>query len=313
MDVISDVLRRLPVRGRTMGLLSLHGDWAFESPKNEEAVFHIVSEGSVFVTYKGQTTQLNKGDMILFKQGQAHVLGSDPDAPMVTFAEEDTRVRIHSVADGQVSDVAKRGEGPETSIICGRFNFGTPAASQLAGNVPEHMVLRRDEDTMSMLLDPLLRRIAIEAKVDSPGALAALDGLLNTLFLHFMRSWIVDVPDDRLGWVQGLKDPNVAKSLEMIHKVPDRKWSVRDLASEAGMSRSNFSMRFKELVGESPLQYLTRWRMTLACEDLVADPERPLSSIAASVGYDRESSFSTAFKRFFGTSPGALRKGVGNI
>lgn len=307
MDVISDILTHIPVKGHTTGLLSLRGEWAFESPKNNEAVFHVISKGSVLITSGTETTLLREGDMVLFTQGHSHVLSSSQGAPMITFAEEDTRVRIHTVEREKITDVIKQGDGPETAIICARFNFESAAASKLIRNFPNHIALPRESDDTSSWIEPMLRRIAMEARSETPGALAAMDGLLNVLFVHFMRQWLGKSSSEHLGLLKGLLDPHVSKALHMMHNDPAQDWSVGGLATEVGMSRSNFAARFSQIIGEPPLRYLTRWRMIRASSELENQPNRALGEIAMSVGYDSEASFSAAFKRQFGKPPGTWR------
>ncbi|WP_424832505.1 AraC family transcriptional regulator [Ruegeria sp.] len=308
MDVVSEMLSHIPVKGRTIGLLSLRGDWAFESPMNEEAVFHLISNGSVVITVKGEQVQLRKGDMILFTQGQTHVLSSAPGAPLVTFAEEDTRVRVHSVEDGDVHDVLKSGDGPETSIVCARFNLGSAAATHLSKSFPDQITLRKETNEKAELIEPLLRSIAHEANSNSPGALAALDGMLNILFIHFMRSWLESSPEAHDGWLKGLQDPSIARALKLMHDEPARDWTIQELAEATGMSRAKFAAQFTKLIGEPPLKYLTRWRMVLAAEQLGNVSGPAIIDVALSVGYQSEASFSASFKRQFGIPPGAWRK-----
>ena len=308
MDLVSTLLNQIPVNGRAIGLLTLQGDWAIQSPETEEAVFHLISKGSLIITFRGQDIYLREGDMILFTHGETHLLASAPGAPRVTFEEDDTRVRIHSVEGGEVHDVRKRGDGPETDIVCARFDLGSAAASHLVRSFPDNIRISGKEDSKAALLDPLLRAIAKEAHSEAPGALAALDGMLNLLFIHFMRDWLGQPSDDHQGWLKGLQDPNIAKALQLMHDAPARDWSVQDLATQAGMSRSQFAARFAELIGEPPLRYLTRWRMVLAALELEKGSDRPIIDIALSVGYQSEASFSASFKRQFGQPPGAWRK-----
>ncbi|WP_419910674.1 AraC family transcriptional regulator [Hoeflea sp.] len=308
MDVASDILNNITVKNRVTGLLRLRGDWGFESPPADEAVFHLVFKGSVCITFQGETIRLEKGDMIMFTRGHGHVLGSAPDAPMVTFAENDTRVRLHAVEAGEVSSVDKLAQGPETSIICARFNFNSQTANHLVERFPDRATLLGLGEKTFASFEPMLHRAAAEAHSDELGALAELDSLVNLLYLSFMRRWLKQAPPGQPGWMEGLRDPQVAKALQVIHQSPVHNWSVQELAEEVAMSRSSFAARFAEVTGESPLRYLTRWRMILAARQLENEPGSPISSIAFSVGYDSTASFSETFKRQFGKSPGAWRK-----
>lgn len=308
MDLISNILKHITVKNRVTGLLSLRGDWAFESPAADEAVFHCIFKGTACITYRNETVHLKPGDMVMFTKGDGHVLGSAPDAQMVTFAENDTRVRMHDVHAGEVCEVVKDADGEETSIICARFNFSSQTAKDLVEHLSDQVVLRNQNHSSFSALEPVLRAVAAEAHSDDPGALAQLDGLVNLLYMSFMRGWLKEHAPDKSGWIAGLRDPKIAKALQLIHADPGKDWQVTDLASEVGMSRSNFAARFSEVTGVTPVRYLTRWRLIMAANQLETEPSLAISSIALSVGYDSEPSFSTAFKREFGSPPGTWRK-----
>ncbi len=308
MDLISNILKHITVKNRVTGLLNLRGDWAFESPEADEAVFHCVFKGSACVTFRDRVVHLHAGDMVMFTKGHGHMLGSAPNAPMVTFAENDTRVRMHDVHAGEVCEVVKSAEGDETSIICARFNFSSQTAKDLVEHLSEQVVLRDRNHTSFSALEPVLRAVAAEAHSDDPGALAQLDGLVNLLYMSFMRGWLKDYAPAESGWIAGLKDPKVAKALQLIHADPAKDWQVTDLAAEVGMSRSNFAARFSEVTGATPVRYLTRWRLIMAANQLETEPNLAIGSIALAVGYDSEPSFSTAFKREFGSPPGTWRR-----
>ncbi len=308
MDLISTILKHITVKNRVTGLLSLRGDWAFESPAADEAVFHCIFKGTACITYRDETVHLQPGDMVMFTKGDGHVLGSAPNAQMVTFAENDTRVRMHDVHAGEVCEVVKDADGEETSIICARFNFSSQTAKDLVEHLSDQVVLRNQNHSSFSALEPVLRAVAAEAHSDDPGALAQLDGLVNLLYMSFMRGWLKEYAPDKSGWIAGLRDPKIAKALLLIHADPGKDWQVTDLASEVGMSRSNFAARFSEVTGVTPVRYLTRWRLIMAANQLETEPSLAISSIALSVGYDSEPSFSTAFKREFGSPPGTWRK-----
>lgn len=308
MDVVSDILNNMAVRNRVTGLLRLRGDWAFDSPEADEAVFHLVFRGSVCITFRGSTVRLEQGDMVMFTRGHAHSLGSAPDAQQVTFAESDTRVRMHTVQGGEVSSVDKRADGPEVSIVCARFNFSSRTANDLTRSFPDQAMLRGLGDGTFAAFEPMLHRAAAEAHSDELGALAELDGLVNLLYLSFMRHWLTQSPPNQPGWMRGLRDPQIARALQLMHKMPAHSWTVQELASEVAMSRSTFAARFARVTGEPPLSYLTRWRMDLAAQQLETEPRNPISAIALSVGYESVASFSTTFKLRFGKPPGAWRQ-----
>ncbi|HSG39546.1 MAG TPA: AraC family transcriptional regulator, partial [Thermoanaerobaculia bacterium] len=152
-----------------------------------------------------------------------------------------------------------------------------------------------------------LRFLAAEARHPRPGAETLISRLTDVIFVQALRAWIESQPEGTGGWLGALRDRQTAAALGHIHREPERDWSVVSLASAVGMSRSSFASRFTALVGETPLAYLTRWRMHLA-SDLLRSRGLSVSQIAGRVGYESEAAFSKAFKREVGVPPGALRR-----
>jgi AraC-like DNA-binding protein len=147
-----------------------------------------------------------------------------------------------------------------------------------------------------------------ETELARPGATAVAGSLANIVLVNILRAYLVsDSPPT--GWLGALADPKIGRALGVMHGDTARRWKVEDLASEVGMSRTTFAERFKARVGLPPLEYLIRWRMTIARNALKADSES-LSDIATAVGYESETAFSSAFKRVCGQSPGRYRNSV---
>jgi AraC-like DNA-binding protein len=156
-------------------------------------------------------------------------------------------------------------------------------------------------------LDPLLKLLASEAREPRQGSATVMSRLTDVIFVEALRVWLDAQPSGEGGWLGALRDPQIGRALARAHSEPQRDWSVAALAAEVGMSRSPFAARFKELVGEPPLAYLTRWRMELVA-GLMRSGKPTLSDMAERVGYDSEAAFSKAFKRHFGLSPRAYRR-----
>ena len=132
--------------------------------------------------------------------------------------------------------------------------------------------------------------------------------LIELLFVQLIRTWLREQSEGNAGWLGALRDHAISQALNLMHQYPAEGWSVASLGKAVGMSRSNFSARFQSLVGTPPLKYLTQLRMHIAANALKGDSRLSLAQIAAQVGYDREPSFSRAFKRYFQISPGAFRR-----
>jgi transcriptional regulator GlxA family with amidase domain len=148
--------------------------------------------------------------------------------------------------------------------------------------------------------------LASEARSDRAGGGAMAMRLADLIVVQTIRSWLAKDPDAK-SWLAALRDEHIARAIALIHAHPSRVWTVAELASEINMSRSIFSARFTELVSETPMQYVTRWKMQLAFRYLRDEPVS-VGNVAGRVGYQSEASFSRAFKRTMGFSPGTARR-----
>ena len=200
------------------------------------------------------------------------------------------------------------GGGAGALLICGAVSFGHPAARSLVELLPE--IIRIDAAAGLaewQWMPALLGLMANETRETRPGGEAVVTRLSDILVIQAIRSWIDRDPAARTGWLGALRDPRIGHAIALIHREPERQWSVAVLAAEVAMSRSSFSARFTELVGESAMQYVSRWRMHLAV-DLLRDQQLSVFQVAERLGYRSEAAFSRAFKRFTGTNPGAVRR-----
>jgi len=159
-------------------------------------------------------------------------------------------------------------------------------------------------------LKKTLELLVSEVDASTQGSEVAVQYLANLLWIQALRSHTETVPEQSSGLLHALADPHIGAALYSMHKRIEHPWTVASLASEAGMSRSAFALRFKELMGESPLEYLTRWRMYRG-SDLLRESDRKLADVAQAVGYDSDGAFHRAFKRVLGMAPGEYRRSVG--
>jgi AraC-like DNA-binding protein len=155
-----------------------------------------------------------------------------------------------------------------------------------------------------------LHRGADETRAPRAGTEAVLAKLSELLFVEAIRTYMESTPENERNWFAGLRDPHVSRALALMHAEPGRSWTVDDLGRAAGMSRSALAERFVLLIGEPPMQYLTRWRLALAARALKEGRE-PLVRIAEQIGYESEAAFNRAFKREFGMPPATWRRHSG--
>ena len=203
-----------------------------------------------------------------------------------------------------MSSSSTEGGGAATSMVCGAVRFDHPAAQRLVDLLPEAIHLEAWGSPQAEWMQSTLRLMADEARELRPGGEAVITRLADILVIQAIRSWIASEPAPA-GWLGALKDQEIGRAITLIHRHPDRAWTVESLAREIFMSRSAFSARFRELVGEAPMAYVTRWRMQLAVTWL-QESEAKLADLPQRLGYSSDAAFSRAFKRTIGVPPGSV-------
>jgi AraC-like DNA-binding protein len=191
------------------------------------------------------------------------------------------------------------------ALLCVRGRDGTLALEALdrAGRRVQPIERRQEAEWWQASL----RYLISETDAPGPGNRAVLARLAESLFVEVLRWQFRYVAQDRGGWLAGLHDPQVGRVLSLLHALPDRPWTVEELAREAAMSRAALAKRFVELVGQSPIQYLARWRMHLA-RHLLRESTLGIGEIAGRVGYESEAAFNRAFRRLVGSPPATWRQ-----
>ena len=186
------------------------------------------------------------------------------------------------------------------------MRFDQVAAQRLVSLLPPLLVMDAWADDEDGWLQSTLRFLAREAKELRPGGETMITRLADILVIQMIRHWMDHGEASGEGWLAALRDPQVGRALVAMHSHPERDWSVAGLARQAAMSRSAFSARFSEMVGEPAMRYLTHHRMQLARTRLMTGDDS-LGTLARDLGYGSEAAFSRAFKREFGAAPGSLR------
>ena len=190
-----------------------------------------------------------------------------------------------------------------TTLIVGAYPVRGEISRRLLDALPT--VLRVDSGGEG---DPVLEHLAAEVATDTPGQQVVLDRLLDWLLVCSIRTWFDRPGGEPPAWYAAQRDPVVGDALRLLHAEPAAAWTVSSLAGRAGVSRATLAKRFVDLVGEPPLTYLTRWRMTLAADRLVEQESATLTEVAHAVGYSDAFGFSAAFKRTRGVSPSEYRR-----
>ncbi len=296
-DPLSDILDLLGARCLLSGGMSASGAWIRHFGRPDAIKIMAVAEGACWLSMDeiGPPHRLAAGDVILVNGRHALALMSDP-------ALREEPADTGSVLVGR--DLAHFG-GREVVILGGHVAIEANRQDLLLDVLPPlvHISAGMAE---AEILRFVLRQLAREITDGRPGAATATAHLAQLAFVQVLRAYVAQPAATCTGWLRGLGDPHVAPALGLLHSDPGRSWTLAELASAAGMSRTSFADRFKTLVGIPPLAYLATWRMQLAARGLRED-DRSIAEIAYQVGYTSESAFSNAFKRVNGVVPRRYR------
>lgn len=305
MDVLSDILGALRLRGTLYFSTEFHRPWGLRVPRLQRvARFHLVVRGSTWVRVlpDGAPVPLESGDLVLVPHGAEHVLADTPDTPCRTVDE----VVAAAGFSGEGTLVyGGSDEGGATRLVCGHFEFDEGFDHPILSQLPPALVVRWDRSVQGSPLEDVFRFITREVREGRPGHEAVTRRLSEVLFVQAVRFW-ADTADHERGILAALAEPGLGRALQTIHGAPAERWTLESLARKAAMGRTLFSERFRDVVGETPHRYLTRWRIQNA-RRLLAESHLSLERIASRVGYGSAASFSRVFKQLMGTTPGAYR------
>ncbi|MCA9862562.1 MAG: AraC family transcriptional regulator [Thermomicrobiales bacterium] len=306
VDPLGEALHHLRMRGVFYSRCELAAPWGIDLPAIADSLmFHVVIGGSCWLEIgEAKPMRLQPGDLVLAPHGDGHRLWSEPGAPTPGLFE-----LPRDAVSERYEVIRVDGSGEPTRLLCGTVYFNHPAARQLTTLLPPVILVQGWRSAESEWIASTLRLMASEARSPRPGGEEVITRLADILVIQAIRVWLEQEAAATPGWLSALRDPQVGRALAMIHRDPAQEWRVDNLAAAVAMSRSAFAERFSRLVGEAPMQYVTRWRMYLALDALRED-RATVAEIAIRLGYGSEAAFSRAFKRFAGLTPGAARRGT---
>lgn len=302
-DSVTQVLRAVRVRS-TIYCRSLMGaPWGFGVEAHGNPAFHVVTSGRCWLQVDREPDHiaLAAGDLIVLPGGPRHWARDHPDTPATELEEIlattplDEHRRLHY-----------GGRGPRTGLLCGGFALEGGAAQPMLRTLLATFVIRGEFGRPVPWLGATLAMLTAETESSAPGAEEVVARLADTLLTQALRVALIDRRLSNGGAALALRDPQIAAAIALIHNQPERAWTIGGLAAEVALSRSAFAARFRQLVGESPVRYVTRTRLTHAAA-LLRSTDASLAQVAARTGYGTQFSFGKAFKRTFGVPPGAYR------
>lgn len=306
MDVLGDVLTTL----RLQGTLYFHTDfrppWGLRVPSfRRVARFHLVVRGGCWVRVAdaSDATLLETGDLIVVTNGAEHVLADTPDTPCRSV---DQVVREAGFTGKGALVVGHGDTGSPTRLVCGHFAFDEEFRHPFLDQLPPAIVIRADEGAANPSFEDAFQLVAREVRGGRPGGGAVVTRLSEILFVQAVRHWF-ERSGPATGIVAAINDPGLGEALGAIHADPAAPWTLEQLGRRAGLGRTAFAARFREVVGMTPMEYLTGWRIQLG-RRLLGETRLSLDQIAGRVGYESSASFSRVFARETGERPGAYRR-----
>lgn len=321
VDVLSDVLRNVRLTGALFFPMEVSSPWVDEIPNASRFAsivlpraqhvvsYHIVRRGRCWAALRGEpAVQLETGDILVIPHGDPYMMASAPDLRSNLSAEAALDFFRHMATGGAPLQVTEGGGGPErAAVVCGFLGCDVRPFNPVLEALPRVLYLKRRGARTNDRLSPLIEIALAESREPQAGSRCVLLHLSELLFVEVVRRYMDSLSSEHTGWLAGLRDPVVGRTLALLHNRPTHTWSLEKLAREIGVSRSSLAERFSDLVGQPPMRYLTRWRIQLACR-LLSDNAAKVSGVAFDVGYHSEAAFSRAFKAVVGTSPDAWRR-----
>lgn len=294
MDPLSDVISLLKPRSYSAGGLDAGGAWSVQFPRHEGIKCYAVASGECWLSVAEMpaAVHLHAGDCFLLPTARPFCLASDLESPPVDF-----KAIVSTPLNGGIVPV---NGGGECFIVGGHFTLSGNHADFLSGVLPPVVHLQTESDKAELRWS--LERMGQELREARPGALLVVRHLAHMMLVQALRLHLAHGPRGGVGWLFALADEQMSTVINALHEDPAQRWTLQKMAERAAMSRSIFALKFRQTVGTSPMEYLTRWRMLLA-GDRLQNSTDPISVIALSLSYESESAFSKAFKRVMGCSP----------
>jgi AraC-like DNA-binding protein len=310
MDPLSDVLRVVRLNGAYFYAVEASGHWRVESvaatqltprviPEAEHLIsYHVVTEGRCWAAVTGDApVELLPGDVIVFPQGDPHVMSS--------AAVQIPATVVLGSPPGRYPDTVRVGDPGhhETALVCGFLGCDRRPFNPLLASLPRRLHMRGLSRGWHATF---ARQVIEESRAERAGADTVLIRLAELMIIEVLRRYLEELPAEQTGWLAGLRDPLVGRALALLHARPGHPWTLVELAREAASSRSRLAESFTHMLGYPPMQYLTQWRMQVAA-NLLQQGGAKVAAVAAEVGYESEAAFSRAFKKATGLSPGGWR------
>lgn len=295
MDPLTDVISRLSITKQKAIAFDVSRNANFTFPEYTGVKVYIINEGSFFLRIQSTKVEysINKGDVLVLSGGSSFSIYDNEEIKPTDV----TSIRLVHGKTSYFSD-----GGADLSFIGCRFAFKINDSFSFLRSLPDPIIIHTDNEE-SKNLKNLIIQLADEIKVPDLGSQLVTEYFLHIILLKSLRLLIhSNILDASNGWFYAISDRKLKRAISLIHESPGRKWRINELADSACMSRTAFTSKFRLLTGYSVTEYIRKWRFNLAIERAVKNNEK-FSAFFNELGYNSESSFSTAFKRTMGESP----------
>jgi AraC-like DNA-binding protein len=315
VDVLSEVLKVVRLRGGLFYNGEFSAPWSvyaasshgvahhFRTHTEQVIVYHLLTEGRASARLEnGERLNLEAGDIVMIPHGDKHILENGPRTRTVDDSEHLVDVLSQGLKVWRVG-----GGGEVTKFICGYMACEPRLGQVFLSGLPSIFKISIRGSPSGRWLENSIRFSVDQAGAPQAGGEAVLAKLSEALFVETLRVYVAQLPPEQTGWLGGAREPDVGKTLALMHRNPAHPWTIASLAKEAGVSRSVLAERFRHYLKESPIAYLTRWRLQLGAQ-MLATTSHSVAQIALDVGYESEAAFNRAFKREFATPPARFRR-----
>ena len=303
MDPLSEVFGSLGIQHAIYTRLEATAPWGFHYPEDRDPRirFGLMVRGSALLKFKNQrqTISLSGGDVFIsILSDEPFTLVDHPRSPVADYRKL-RKLEVDSV-------IRYGGGGAPTTLVNGSFGMNAFEAPLISAILPRYLHLRLDQNR-SHAFQSVLDLLATETAQPGIASSRLISCLYESLFVYAIRAYASSSEAPPKGWLAAMSDKHLGKAIQAMHAGFDKSWSVESLAREARMSRSAFALKFKTVLGRTPLEYLTRWRMHKAGA-LIRSNNMSFSEAASAIGYGSENSFSRVFKREMGVAPREYRR-----
>ena len=303
MDALSVLLENVHLFETKYYRLNGVGNWSYSITRQDTILFYLVMSGGFCIDVGNGPRETRAGDMIMIPSSHQHV------SYALNHCGDEAQALDELLINCKEHTLDVKGDGDsEASLILIECKYDKamirPLLSMLPAILPE---INDDSDGRFEVIDVEIRLLTLEAERERMGKAAVINHWASIMMIECLRVYIESLPEATDNWLKAMKDPFLTKALIAMHESPDQSWTIHKLAEVAGMSRSSFAQRFKEVVGIPPLTYLLDYRLRLAARYLRLQ-QNSIGRISELVGYASDSTFSQAFKRVYGVSPKAYRQ-----